>query len=107
MNEYKLSKKISIFKFEIFLDINFDNLGNIESYEFYDGLFYYDNPSDICFSKVFCDERKENEWNLFLNDLLYLFDNEVLFKKIKKLKIKEDSYYFDEEEIKITLIGID
>ena len=104
---YILSKQINNIKFEIFLDIDFDNLGNVCSYEFYDGFFYYENPSDIRFSKVYCDESNQYEWDFFIDGLLQLFDSKILFKKIEKLKKEGDSYYFNKEEIDVIIMEID
>lgn len=103
----KLSKNIGLLKFKILIEVDFDSFGDVESYEFFDGCSYYDNPSDIRFSKVFCDDSIQDEWDYFLNDVLQLFDSGILFKKIKKLNEEHNSYYFSEEEIKITLSEID
>ena len=47
MPEFKLSKEAGTKKFELSIAIDYDEDGNIEAQEFYDGVEWSDNPADI------------------------------------------------------------
>ena len=103
MPEFKLSKEAGTKKFELSIAIDYDEDGNIEAQEFYNGVDWSDNPADIRLSTSYCDEDEEDEWKLFCNDFMHLLESEELIEKIKNLKEVDDSYYFVEEGIEIVL----
>ena len=50
MPEFKLTKELGTKKFELLMAVDYDEDGNIESQEFYDGVDWIDNPADIKFN---------------------------------------------------------
>ena len=70
MPEFKLSKEAGTKKFELSMAIDYDEDGNIEAQEFYDGVDWSDNPADIRLNTSYCDEDEQDEWNLFFNDFI-------------------------------------
>ncbi|MDO5848868.1 MAG: hypothetical protein Q4P18_04990 [Methanobrevibacter sp.] len=103
MPEYRLSKQIGEIRFEMFADIFLDDDGNIETHEFYNDVYWCENPCEIIYANIYCDESKQEEWNLFSNSIAALFENKDFLKKIKKLENVNDSFYFSEEEIDVVL----
>ena len=103
MPEFKLSKEAGIRKFELSIAIDYDEDGNVEAQEFYNGTNWSDNPADIRLSANYCDEDEQDEWNLFFNDFMHLLESNELIEKTKNLKKVDDSYYFVEEGIEIIL----
>ena len=83
--------------------IDYDEDGNIEAQEFYDGVDWSDNPADIRLNTSYCDEDEQDEWNLFFNDFMHLLESNELTEKAETLKEVDDSYYFVEECIEIVL----
>ena len=81
----------------------YDEDGNIEAQEFYDGVDWSDNPADIRLNTSYCDEDEQDEWNLFFNDFMHLLESNELTEKAETLKEVDDSYYFVEECIEIVL----
>ena len=103
MPEFKLSKEAGTKKFELSIAIDYDEDGNIEAQEFYDGVDWSDNPADIRLNTSYCDEDEQDEWNLFFNDFMHLLESNELSEKAETLKEVDDSYYFVEECIEIVL----
>lgn len=87
--------------------IDYDDEGNVESQEFYNGVNWSDNPAEIRLNTNYCDEDEQDEWNLFFNDFMHLLESDDLVIKVKTLKEVDDSYYFSEESIEIILIEED
>lgn len=107
MPEFKLSKETGTKKFELLMAIDYDDEGNVESQEFYNGVNWSDNPAEIRLNTNYCDEDEQDEWNLFFNDFMHLLESDDLVIKVKTLKEVDDSYYFSEESIEIILIEED
>ncbi|WP_299525300.1 hypothetical protein [uncultured Methanobrevibacter sp.] len=103
MSEFKLSKESGTKKFEILMAIDYDENGNVEAQEFYNGVGWSNSPAEIRLSASYCDEDEQNEWNLFFNDFMHLLESDDLVNKAKTLKEVNDSYYFAEESIEIIL----
>lgn len=97
MSVFKLLKEVGLIKFEVL--IAFDDDFNIE--EISCNQFWCQDPADLIFAKNSCDIHKQEEWDLFCQDILDLTENKDFFKKIKKLKQVNDSYYFFEENIEV------
>ncbi len=131
MPEFKIAKESGT-KFDILMSVDYDEDGNIETQEFYDGEDWFENPSEIRFANSYCDNEESydeeidlsddieeedeedyfneeilEEWNIFINDLMHLFETNQLNEKIEKLKEIDDSYFFSEEEIEVTLVEED
>ena len=85
----------------------YDEDGNIESQEFYDGVDWIDNPADIKFNSEYCDSDDQDDWIVFINDFMHLFETGELFNVIKTLKEVDDSHYFNEESIDVVVIEED
>lgn len=100
MPEFKLSKEAGLKKFELEMAIDYDEDGNVEAQEFWNGVDWSENPADLRINNVFCDEDEQEEWNIFFNDFMHLLESEKLVEKLSKLKEIDDSYYFNEEDIK-------
>ena len=81
MPEFKLSKEAGTKKFELSMAIDYDEDGNIEAQEFYDGVDWSDNPADIRLNTSYCDEDEQDEWNLFFNDFMHLLESHELTEK--------------------------
>lgn len=107
MPEFKLSKETGTKKFELLMAIDYDDEGNVEYQEFYNGVNWSDNPAEIRLNTNYCDEDEQDEWNLFFNDFMHLLESDDLVIKVKTLKEVDDSYYFSEESIEIILIEED
>lgn len=107
MPEFKLSKETGTKKFELLMAIDYDDEGNVESQEFYNGVNWSDNPAEIRLNTNYCDEDEQDGWNLFFNDFMHLLESDDLVIKVKTLKEVDDSYYFSEESIEIILIEED
>ena len=86
MPEFKLSKEAGTKKFELSIAIDYDEDGNIEAQEFYDGVDWSDNPADIRLNTSYCDEDEQDEWNLFFNDFMHLLESNELTEKAETLK---------------------
>lgn len=107
MPEFRLSKEVGTKKFELLMAIDYDEDGNVESQEFYDGENWIDNPSDIKFNSNSCDADEQDDLIVFINDFMHLYETEELINVLKTLKEVDDSYYFNEESIDVTVIEED
>ncbi|MCC9262034.1 hypothetical protein MBBWO_08140 [Methanobrevibacter woesei] len=107
MPEFKLTKELGTKKFELLMAVDYDEDGNIESQEFYDGVDWIDNPADIKFNSEYCDSDDQDDWIVFINDFMHLFETGELFNVLKTLKEVDDSYYFNEESIDVVVIEED
>ncbi|WP_409200715.1 hypothetical protein [Methanobrevibacter sp. DSM 116169] len=103
MPEFKLTKESGVNKFEILMAVDFDEDGNIENQEYYDGEEWSDNPADLRICSTLCDTDDQEEWNNFFNDFMYLLESDDLFNELKKLKTPEDSYFLIDEGIEVKL----
>jgi len=104
MPDFKISRESGVKKFEIVIAIDFDKNGEIFIQEYSNGNQWSDNLSDIRICNYYCDDETQEEWDNFLNDFLYLLESNELLPKIAKLKNKEDSYFFNEENIELKKI---
>lgn len=107
MPEFRLSKEKGAKKLEIIMAVDYDSEGNIENQEFYDGIEWCDNPTDLRYAKSYCDEEAQEDWNIFFNSFMHLLESDELMEKIIDLKELDDNYYFSEEEIDIVVIEED
>ncbi|WP_303294691.1 hypothetical protein [Methanobrevibacter woesei] len=107
MPDFKLTKELGAKKFELLMAVDYDEDGNIESQEFYDGVDWIDNPADIKFNSEYCDSDDQEDWIVFINDFMHLLETEELLNVLKTLKEVDDSHYFNEESIDIVVIEED
>lgn len=84
--------------------LDYDSKGNIETHEFYNDNYWCQEPADLILGKIYCDESKQEEWNLFCDEIVNLFENKEFLKKIEMVN---DSRYFSEEDIEIILMEKD
>lgn len=107
MPEFKLLKEMGLIKFDVSMALDFDDEGNIEAHEFYTDDYRCENACDLVYGNNFCDESHREEWVLFSDEIVNLFENKDFFKKIKKLKSVNDSCFFTDEGIDVILIEED
>ena len=103
MPEFKLTKEAGSFNFEILIGMDFDDEGNVENQEYWNGADWSENPSDMREMNISCDEEEQEEWNNFFNDFMHLLEDDELVEELSKLKEIDDSCFFDEEDIKAIL----
>lgn len=107
MPEFKLSKEIGTRKFELEMAIDYDEDGNIEAQEFWNGVEWSDNPAELRINNSYCDEDEQEDWNVFFNDFMHILESGELFEKLADLKEVDDSCYFMEEDIKAVVMEED
>ncbi|OWT33278.1 hypothetical protein BGI41_03170 [Methanobrevibacter sp. 87.7] len=104
MPEFKLTNLSSSADCEILMAIDYDDDGEVENQEFYTGSDWTDNPAELRENTTFiCDEEEQEEWNYFFNGFMHLLETGELIEELKNLKEINDSYEFDDEDIKVEL----
>ena len=104
MSEFKLLNIDSFTEYEIIMAVDFNEDNQVENQEFYTGSYWSENPADLRENLAFiCDVEKQESWNNFVNNFMYLLENGELIEELRNLKQKDDYYIFDDEEIKIVL----